>query len=173
MGSQKSWTQLSAWTTSDFSCMKKQEYQLWSGLRRIPIKAIPNGLWRIPIKLQDKEFAEYPRSRWEFSQKGKERTTQGDQSFQKLIHFLYFSGLLIYFLLYIGMNTESRRVSRPDSCQNQVLYINVYKGFRGFTSSSGHEACWHFMALSDNSQSTRKLIFPRGDFFLNQAPPSK
>ena len=36
------------------------------------------------------------------------KTTRGNQSFQKLIPFLYFSGLLIYFLLYIGMNTESR-----------------------------------------------------------------
>ena len=53
----------------------------------------------------------------------------------------YFSGSLIYFLLYIGMNTESRRVSRPDPCHNQVLHIKVYKGLRGFTSSSGHEAC--------------------------------
>ena len=38
----------------------------------------------------------------------KKETTRGNQSFQKLIRFLYFSGLLIYFLLYIGMNTESR-----------------------------------------------------------------
>ena len=67
-------------------------------------------------------------------------------------------------LLYIGMNTESHGVSRPDPCQNQVLHIKLYKGFRGFTSSSGHETCCHFMALSDNSQSTRKLIFSRGDF---------
>ena len=57
-----------------------------------------------------------------------ERTTQGNQSFQKLISFLYFSGLLIYFLLYIGMNTESRGVSRPDPCQSQVLHIKLYKG---------------------------------------------
>ena len=69
-------------------------------------------------------------------------------------------------LLYIGMNTESRGVSRPDPCQNQVLHIKLYEGLRGFTSSSGYEACWHFMALSDNGQSTRKLIFSRGDFFL-------
>ena len=48
--------------------------------------------------------------------------------------FSLFSGLLIYFLLYIGMNTESRGVSRPDLYQNQVLHI---KGLRGFTSSSG------------------------------------
>ena len=97
-------------------------------------------------------LGEYPHSRWEFSQKGKERTTWGNQSFQKLIRFLYFSGSLIYFLLYIGMNTESRRVSRPDPCQNQVLHINVYKGLMGFTSSYDHEACLHFMALSDNGQ---------------------
>ena len=51
----------------------------------------------------------------------------------------YFSGSLIYFLLYIGMNTESRRVSRPDPYQNQVLYADVYRGLKGFTSSSGQE----------------------------------
>ena len=132
----------------------------------------PRSDHRSPGKIS--RLGEYPRPRWEFSQKNgeQERTTRGNQSFQKLILFLYFSGLLIYFLLYIGMNTESRRVSRPDPCQNQVLHINVYKGPRGFTSSSGHEACLHFMALSDNSQSTRKL-FSRGDFFLNQAPPSE
>ena len=96
----------------------------------------------------------------------KKETTRRNQSFQKLIRFLYFSGLLIYFLLYIGMNTESHGVSRPDPCQNQVLHIKLYKGLRGFTSSSEHEACWHFMALSGNGQSTRKLIFSRGDFLL-------
>ena len=50
---------------------------------------------------------EHPCSRWEFSQKNRERETWGNQSFQKLIPFLYFFGLLIYLLLYIGMNTES------------------------------------------------------------------
>ena len=97
----------------------------------------------------------------------------GESVFPETDPFSLFSGLLIYFLLYIGMNTESCGVSRPDLYQNQVLHINVYKGLRGFTSSSGHEACWHFMALSDNGQSTRKLTFSRGDFFLNQAPPSE
>ena len=38
----------------------------------------------------------------------KKEMTWGNQSFQKLIPFLYFLGLLIYLLLYIGMNTESR-----------------------------------------------------------------
>ena len=31
--------------------------------------------------------------------------------------------LLIYLLLHIGMNTESRGVSSPDLYQNQVLHI--------------------------------------------------
>ena len=52
-----------------------------------------------------------------------------------------FSGLLIYFLLYIGMNTEPRGFSRPDPCHNQMLLIKLYKGLMGFTSSSGHETC--------------------------------
>ena len=131
---------------------------------------------RMELKCQGKisRPGKHPRSRWEFSQKNgeQERTTRGNQSFQKLIPFLYFSGLLIYFLLYIGMKTESCGVSRPDPCQNQVLHIKLYKGLRGFTSSSGHEACWHFMAPSDNGQSTRKHIF-QGWIFLNQEPPSE
>ena len=49
---------------------------------------------RSPGKIS--RVGEYPRTRWEFSQKGKERMTQGNQSFQKLIQFLYFSGLFIY-----------------------------------------------------------------------------
>ena len=64
-------------------------------------------------------------------------------------------------------------VSRPDPCQNQVLHINVYKGLTGFTSSSGHEAAdtlWPFLIMVSQPEN---LIFSRGDFFLNQAPPSK
>ena len=37
----------------------------------------------------------------------KKETTRGNQSFQKLIPFLYYLGLLIYLLLHVGMNTES------------------------------------------------------------------
>ena len=44
-------------------------------------------------------------------------------------------------------------------CHNQVLHIKLYKGL-WVSSSSGHEVCWHFMALSDTGQLTRKLIFP-------------
>ena len=64
----------------------------------------------------------------------------GESVFPETDPFSLFSGLLIYFLLYIGMNTESCGVSRPDPFQNQVLDIRLYKGLRGLTSS-GHEAC--------------------------------
>ena len=73
--------------------------------------------------------------------KGERKNNMGESVFPETDLFSLFSGLLIYFLLYVGMNTESRGVSRPDLYQNQVLHINVYKGLRGFTSSSGHEAC--------------------------------
>ena len=39
----------------------------------------------------------------------KKEAPLGNQSFQKLIRFLYFLDLLIYLLLHIGMNTESCR----------------------------------------------------------------
>ena len=72
---------------------------------------------------------------------GERKNDMGESVFLETYPFSLFSGLLIYFLLYIGMNTELRRVSRPDLYQNQVVHINVYKGLRGFTSSSGHESC--------------------------------
>ena len=55
----------------------------------------PRSDLRSPGKIN--RLGEYPRSRWEFSQKGKERMTQGNQSFQKLIHFLYFQVCLYTF----------------------------------------------------------------------------
>ena len=38
----------------------------------------------------------YPCTRWEFNQENGKETTRRNQSFQKLIRFLYFSGLFIY-----------------------------------------------------------------------------
>ena len=76
-------------------------------------------------------------------QREKRRTRKndtGESAFPETDPFPLFSGLLIYLLLYIGMNTESRGVSRHDPCHNQVLHIKLYKGLRGFASSSGHEA---------------------------------
>ena len=73
--------------------------------------------------------------------KGERKNNMGESVFPETDLFSLFSGLLIYFLLYIGMNTESHGVSRSDLYQNQVLHMKVYKGLRCFTSSYGHEAC--------------------------------
>ena len=54
---------------------------------------------------------------------------------------LFFRFAYIHFVTHRDRIQMSRGVSRPDPCQNQVLHTNVYKGLRGFTSSSGHEAC--------------------------------
>ena len=63
----------------------------------------------------------YPCTRWEFSQKNgeQERMTWGNQSFRKLIRFLYF-GVCLYTFCY-----TQGQVSSPDLYQNQVLHINV------------------------------------------------
>ena len=54
---------------------------------------------------------EHPCSRWEFSQKNgsKKEVTWGNQSFWKLIRFLYFSGLFIYLFV---LHRDKYRVTR-------------------------------------------------------------
>ena len=53
-----------------------------------------------------------------------ERSDMGESVFPETDPFSLFLGLLIYLLLHIGMNTESRSgVSSPDLYQNQVLHI--------------------------------------------------
>ena len=54
-----------------------------------------------------------------------ERSDMGESVFLETDLISLFLGLLIYLLLHIGMNTESRGVSSPDLYQNQVLHINV------------------------------------------------
>ena len=67
-------------------------------LRRVPHLGLP-FTWVLEAKGKISRLDEYPRSRWEFSQKNgeQERTTWGNQSFQKLIHFLYFQVCLYNF----------------------------------------------------------------------------
>ena len=71
--------------------------------RRLPLLGFPLT-WILKSQGKISRLGKHPCSRWEFSQKGKERMTQGNQSFQKLIQFLYFLGLLIYLLLHIETN---------------------------------------------------------------------
>ena len=54
-----------------------------------------------------------------------EKSDMGESVFPETDPISLFWGLLIYLLLHIGMNTESRGVSSPDLYQNQVLHINV------------------------------------------------
>ena len=53
---------------------------------------------------------EHPCSRWEFSQRNgeQERSDMGESVFLETDPISLFWGLLIYLLLHIGMNTESR-----------------------------------------------------------------
>ena len=73
--------------------------------------------------------------------KGERKNDMGESVFPETDPISLFFKFAYILLLYIGMNTESCGVSRPDPCHNQVPHIKLYKGFRGFTSSSGHEAC--------------------------------
>ena len=70
---------------------------------------------------------EPPHSRWELSQRLRERMTWGNQSLEELIPFFIFQGPL--FILR-DVIQKSRGVSSPDFYQNQVLHTNVYKGLR-------------------------------------------
>ena len=51
----------------------------------------------------------YPCTRWEFNQENGKETTRRNQSFQKLIRFLYFSGLFIYLFV---IHRDEYRVTR-------------------------------------------------------------
>ena len=105
----------------------------------------------------------------EFSQKVRERTTWGGQSFQELIRFFIF---LVCFYTQ-RWNTKVMR-GQQSFYQNQVLHTNVYKGLRGVTSSSGQGACWQFMTLSLWQWSVNKdTYFSRGDYSQNRRHPNK
>ena len=104
----------------------------------------------------------------------KKETTRGNQSFQKLIRFLYFLGLFIYLLLYIRMNTESHGGQQTWPLSQSDASYKIIQRSNGF-----YIIFWPWGLLtfydpffSDNGQSTKKLIF-QGWFFLNQAPPSE
>ena len=55
--------------------------------------------------------------------RGARKNNMGKSVFPETDPTSLFLGLLIYLLLHIGMNTESRGGSSPDLYQNQVLHI--------------------------------------------------
>ena len=54
---------------------------------------------------------------------GERKNDTGESVFPETDPISLFSGLLIHFLFYIGVNTDLRVVSRLDPCHNQVLHI--------------------------------------------------
>ena len=141
---------------------------------------VPLEYWKVPLlglllvwawKLgQVSRHGEHPCSRWEFSQKNgeQERSDLGESVFLETDPISLFLGLLIYLLLHIGMNTESRRgqqswpLSKSGASHKKVLEI-----LHHLLAMRPAEILWSF--LSDN----QKTYFFQGCFFLNQAPPSK
>ena len=117
---------------------------------------------------QVSRHGEPPCSRWEFSQKRRERekTTGGKPVFPGTGPFFIFQVHLYIFCYTQRQNTKSRGVSRPDLYQNQVLHINVYKRSQGalhhLLARGPANILWPF--LSDNGQSIRKLILPGVNF---------
>ena len=137
--------------------------------RKVPLLGLLLAWARKPGQVS--RCGKHPCSRWEFSQKNaeQERTTWGNQSFWKLIPFLYFLGLLIYLLLHIGMNIESHggQQSSPLSKSGALHKKKILGVLHHLLAMRPADILLPF--LSDN----QKTYFFQECFFLNQAPPSK
>ena len=97
-----------------------------------------------------------------------ERNDMGESVFQETDPISLFWGLLMYLLLHIGMNTESRGgqqswpLSKSGASRKKVLGI-----LHHLLALRPADILRPF--LSDN----QKAYFYQGCFFLNQAAPSK
>ena len=109
-------------------------------------KVPPRSDLRSPGKIR--RLGEFPRSRWEFSQKRREREkmTRGKPVFSGTGLFLYFPRPLLYFKSYIEINGKYK-VTRGQQSWPLLkphflsAFLPIYKVLRWFTSSSGQEAC--------------------------------
>ena len=99
-----------------------------------------------------------PHSRWEFSQKVKERMTWGDQSFKELIPFFIFQGAL----LYIEMLYKSHAGSAALTFIKVRCFIQMYTKVLGvlhhLLARGPANNLWP--SPCDSGQSTRTLIYP-------------
>ena len=87
------------WVRTAYLCHRRLPGLLEEWRHKVP----PRSDLRSPGKIS--RLGEPPCSRWEFSQK---RPHGGNQSFQELVPFLYFSGPLLYFQLYITFSYTFR-----------------------------------------------------------------
>ena len=87
----------------------------------------PRSDLRSPGKIS--RLGEHPCSRWEFSQKRRERekTTRGKPVFPGTGPFLYFPGPLLYFYLYIQKNVRNR-VTQGQLVRLLSAYLCSYEG---------------------------------------------
>ena len=134
---------------------------IYVGHRRLSILPKERRHWGLPSPISEAQaelagLVSTPISDGNSARKtGSEKeTTRGNQSFQKLIWFLYFSGLFIYLFV---IHRDEYRVTRGSA---DLTLVTIRCFILWVSSSFSHEVCWHFMALSDTGQLTRKLVFP-------------
>ena len=128
----------------------------------------PRSDLRSPRKIS--RLGEYPRTRWEFSQKGKERHG-GISLSRNWSNFFIFQVCLYTFLLYIGMNTESRGGQQTWPLSQSGASYKIIQRSYGFYIILWP---WGLLTFYDPFFSdSQKTYFFQGCFFLNQAPPSK
>ena len=93
-----------------------QSWRLWkntyliTNIERLEMDSVVGRLME-KKRLNNLDYMEqHPCSRWEFSQKNEEqeRSDMGESVFPETDPISLFWGLLIYLLLHIGMNTQSR-----------------------------------------------------------------
>ena len=101
---------------------------------------------------------EPPHSRWEFSQKVRERTTWGDQSFQELIPFLFFQGLFLYTEMLHKSHTGSAVLTSIKVRCFIQMYTKVLGVLHHLLARGPAYNLWPFPC--DSGQSTRTLISP-------------
>ena len=101
---------------------------------------------------------ELPRSRWEFSQKVRERTTWGDQSFKELTPFFIFQGLFLYTeMLYKSHAGTAVLTFIKVRCFIQ-MYTKVLGVLHHLLARGPADNLWP--SPCDCGQSTRTLISP-------------
>ena len=125
---------------------------------------------RSPGKIS--RFVGLPRSRWEFSQKVKERMTWGDQFFEKLIpFFILFSRVCFYTLRYYT------KVMRGQQSWLLLKSGASYKCIQG--SQRCYIIFWPgglltiYDPLLVTAVSQPEHLFLQGWLFLKQMPPSE
>ena len=135
--------------------------------RRVPRLGLPLA-WNLKAraKLAGLASTHAPDGNSARKTESKKEATWGNQSFQKLIRFLYFLGLFIYLLLYVRMNTESHRGQQTWPLSQSGASYKIIQRFYGFDII----IFWPWDLLTFYGpfwyrSVNQKTYFSRGDFF--------